>query len=84
MENPFFITNYSEQTDLELIQASLKGNKQALEMLILRHQPVHLQRCAENDDESAGSGRCYAGSVAQSDYKSLTVSGEECISYLAL
>ncbi|RIK39585.1 MAG: RNA polymerase subunit sigma-70 [Chloroflexi bacterium] len=39
MENPFSVTNYSEQTDLELTQASLKGNKQALEMLILRHQP---------------------------------------------
>lgn len=39
MENPFSVTNYSEQTDLELVQTSLKGNKQALEMLILRHQP---------------------------------------------
>lgn len=38
MENPFSITNYSEQSDLELIQASLTGHKQALEMLILRHQ----------------------------------------------
>jgi RNA polymerase sigma factor (sigma-70 family) len=39
MEYPFSVTNYSDQTDLELVQASLKGNKQALEMLILRHQP---------------------------------------------
>lgn len=39
MENPFSVTNYSEQADLELVQASLRGNKQALEMLILRHQP---------------------------------------------
>lgn len=39
MENPFSVTNYSEQADLELVQASLQGNKQALEMLILRHQP---------------------------------------------
>ena len=39
MENPFSVTNYSEQTDLELVQTSHKGNKQALEMLILRHQP---------------------------------------------
>jgi RNA polymerase sigma factor (sigma-70 family) len=39
MENPFSITNYSEQTDVQLVQASLKGNKQALETLILRHQP---------------------------------------------
>ena len=39
MENPFSVTNYSEQTDLDLVQASLTGNKQALEALILRHQP---------------------------------------------
>jgi len=39
MENPFAVTHYSEQTDLALVQASLKGNKQALESLILRHQP---------------------------------------------
>ncbi len=39
MENPFAATNYSEHTDLELVQASLGGSKQALEMLILRHQP---------------------------------------------
>ena len=38
MENPFSST-YSEQTDFELVQASLTGNKQALEALILRHQP---------------------------------------------
>lgn len=38
MENPFSVTNYSEQADLELVQASLQGNKQALEVLILRHQ----------------------------------------------
>jgi len=39
MENPFSVTNYSERTDLELVRASLHGNKQALETLILRHQP---------------------------------------------
>jgi len=39
MENPFSVTNYSEHTDLELVQASLSGSRQALEMLILRHQP---------------------------------------------
>jgi RNA polymerase sigma factor (sigma-70 family) len=39
MENPFSVTNYSEQADLELVQAGLNGNKQALEMLVLRHQP---------------------------------------------
>lgn len=39
MENPFSVTNYLEQTDLDLVQASLTGNKQALEALILRHQP---------------------------------------------
>ena len=39
MENPFSVTNYSEQTDLDLVRASLTGNKQALEALILRHQP---------------------------------------------
>ncbi len=39
MENPFAATNYSERTDLELVQASLGGSKQALETLILRHQP---------------------------------------------
>jgi RNA polymerase sigma factor (sigma-70 family) len=38
MENPFSVTHYSEQTDLELVDSSLKGNKQALEALILRHQ----------------------------------------------
>lgn len=39
MENPFSVSNYSEQADLELVRASLTGNKQALEALILRHQP---------------------------------------------
>ena len=39
MENPFAATHYSDQSDLELVQASLKGNKQSLESLILRHQP---------------------------------------------
>lgn len=39
MENPFAATSYSESTDLELARASLGGNKQALEALILRHQP---------------------------------------------
>jgi len=39
MENPFSVTNYSEHTDLELVQASLSGSRQALETLILRHQP---------------------------------------------
>lgn len=38
MENPFSVTNYSEHTDLELVQASLNGGRQALETLILRHQ----------------------------------------------
>lgn len=39
MQNPFSVTNYSEHTDLELVQASLSGSRQALETLILRHQP---------------------------------------------
>jgi RNA polymerase sigma factor (sigma-70 family) len=39
MENPFSASGYSEQTDLDLVEASLGGNRQALEMLILRHQP---------------------------------------------
>lgn len=39
MENPFSSTHFTESADLELVQASLKGNKKALEMLILRHQP---------------------------------------------
>lgn len=39
MENPFSVTNYADQADLELVRASLQGNRQALEMLILRHQP---------------------------------------------
>jgi RNA polymerase sigma factor (sigma-70 family) len=39
MENPFSVTNYSEHTDLELVQASVSGSRQALETLILRHQP---------------------------------------------
>lgn len=39
MENPFSVTHYSEEADLDLVQASLKGNKQALETLMLRHHP---------------------------------------------
>ncbi len=39
MENPSSVSNYAERTDLELVQASLNGSRQALETLILRHQP---------------------------------------------
>jgi len=39
MENPFSTASYTEQTDLDLVKDSLKGSKQALEALILRHQP---------------------------------------------
>lgn len=38
-ENPFQIENYSDQTDNELLDQSVLGNKKALNTLIKRHQP---------------------------------------------
>jgi RNA polymerase sigma factor (sigma-70 family) len=39
MENPLAATGYSDSTDMALVQASLGGDRKALETLILRHQP---------------------------------------------
>lgn len=39
MENPFQIENYSDQTDNELLEKSITGDKKSLDMLIKRHQP---------------------------------------------
>lgn len=39
MENPFKIQAYNDQADTELLQASLKGNRDALDELVRRHQP---------------------------------------------
>ncbi|WP_338764457.1 RNA polymerase sigma factor [Bernardetia sp. ABR2-2B] len=38
MENPFQLQNYSDQTDNELLDQSIAGNKKALNQLIKRHQ----------------------------------------------
>lgn len=37
-ENPFN-SNYTDQTDSELVEASLNGSRQSLEFLIIRHRP---------------------------------------------
>lgn len=39
MDNPLSDPGYPDSTDLELVQASTRGDRQALERLILRHQP---------------------------------------------
>jgi RNA polymerase sigma factor (sigma-70 family) len=39
MDNPLSAVTYPDRTDLQLMQASLGGDKKSLEQLILRHQP---------------------------------------------
>lgn len=39
MDNPLSDPSYPDSTDLELVRASCAGDRKALEMLILRHQP---------------------------------------------
>ena len=39
MDNPLAATGYDDSTDLALVQASVKGDRKALEALVLRHQP---------------------------------------------
>ena len=39
MDNPLSDADYPDSTDLQLVQASLGGDKKSLEQLVLRHQP---------------------------------------------
>ena len=72
MENPSSVTNYSEHTDLELVQASLSGSRQALETLTLRHQPL-IYNVALKMTVSPTDG----------EYQPFAVSGQECLPHLA-